>query len=494
MGLISYLGESKIIKRICELLNVTDVQDGEGHSLVDENGIAIVSGGGGASALDDLTDVSITTPTDYQTLIYDSTDQEWQNGSLAFTNLSDVNISSPSNGQVLKYNSTAGEWRNTDASWLSLASGGTVKDDTVFRKSNLTADAQIVLTVGGKNSSSDTYGTDGIFTLANKTGSRIILYPPTGSFNYRQIYFPNKSGTIAVTTDIPSDFVPASTGGTFEGDVIIDEADGTTSVVGQSKIILGNDTLQTADENSKGVVRLYSRGSKYVDICAPDGSAINDNYELNVPDKSGTIATTSDVSAIDLTKGGTIKASSGNTVVTIEGASSSDYGQIQLKRSGYAARLTAANNLTNNRDFLFPNIGGNVVVSANYGTTYTATGSGSTLSNYETWKSLFNRVRTDSFSGAIRRSQLLVSNFDGQTNMIFSCQRYQSANYSIWGSFRGSGTAMVWYIIGFSSSNNVTVYKHVLTTSSGLAVTTLSNEPAAVESSGEITPATITII
>lgn len=46
MGLINYLGESKIIKRICELLNVTDVQDGEGHSLVDENGIAIVSGGG----------------------------------------------------------------------------------------------------------------------------------------------------------------------------------------------------------------------------------------------------------------------------------------------------------------------------------------------------------------------------------------------------------------------------------------------------------------
>ena len=493
MGLINYLGESKIIKRICELLNVTDVQDGEGHSLVDENGIAIVSGGGGASALNDLSDVNITSAADYQTLIYDSTDQEWQNGSLAFTNLSDVNISSPSNGQVLKYNSTAGEWRNTDATWLSLASGGTVKDDTVFRKSNLTADAQIVLTVGGKNSSSDTYGTDGIFTLANKSGSRIILYPPSGSFNYRQIYFPNKSGTIAMATDIPTDFVPASTGGTFEGDVTIDKADGTTSVVGQSKIVLGNSTLQTADENSKGVVRLYSRGSKYVDICAPDGSAINDNYELNVPDKSGTIATTSDVSAVDLTKGGTIKADSGNTTVVIEGATSSDYGQVQLKRGGYAVRLTATNNLTNNRDIQFPNIGGNVVVSANYGTTYTATGSGSTLSNYETWKSLFNRVRTGSFSGAIRRSQLMCSSFDGQGNTIFSCQRYQSQNYSIWGSFRGSGTAMVWYSVGFSTSNTVAVYKHVLT-SSGLTVTTLTNEPAAVESSGEITPVTITII
>lgn len=300
MGLINYLGESKLLKRICELLNVTDVQDGEGHSLVDENGIAIVTGGGGASALNDLSDVNITSAADYQTLIYDSTDQEWQNGSLAFTNLSDVNISSPSNGQVLKYNSTAGEWRNTDASWLSLASGGTVKGDTTFRKTNLTADAQITLTVGGKNSSSDTYGTDGIFVLANKSGSRIFLYPPTISFNYQQVYFPNKSGTIAMASDIPSDFVPASTGGTFEGDIVIDEKDGTTSVVGQSKIVLGNSTLQTADENSKGVVRLYARGSKYVDICASDGSAISDNRELNVPDKDGTILLDADVYTTDV--------------------------------------------------------------------------------------------------------------------------------------------------------------------------------------------------
>ena len=297
------------------------------------------------------------------------------------------------------------------------------------------------------------------------------------------------SGAVIVTDD----YVPASTGGTFEGDVTIDKADGTTSVVGQSKIILGNSTLQTVDKNSKGVVRLYSRGSKYVDICAPDGSAINDNRELNVPDKNGTIATTSDVDAVDLTKGGTIKADSGNTTVVIEGATSSDYGQLQLKRSGYAVRLTAMGNLTNNRDIQFPNIGGNVVVSSNYGADYTATGSGSTLSNYETWKSLFNRVRAGSFNGVIRRSQLMCSSFDGQGNTIFSCQRYQSGNYSIWGSFRGNGTSMVWYTVVFSSNNSVNVYKHVLT-SSGLTVTTLTDEPAATSSDGTVTPVTITII
>ena len=263
MGLLTYNGNNKIIKRICQLLNVVDVQDGEGHSLVGSDGIAIVTGGGGGSStLAGLTDVNLTSPSDYQALVYDDTDDLWKNASLSIpgslNDLSDVNISSPSNGQVLKYNSTSSKWQNTDASWLSLASGGTVKGDTTFRKSNLTADAQIVLTVGGKNSSSDTYGTDGIFTLANKSGSRIILYPPSGSFNYRQIYFPNKSGTIAMATDIPSDFVPASTGGTFEGDVIIDEKDGTTTTEGKSILTLGNNIPEGTDENSTGAIRLFT--------------------------------------------------------------------------------------------------------------------------------------------------------------------------------------------------------------------------------------------
>jgi len=108
----------------------------------------------------------------------------------------------------------------------------------------------------------------------------------------------DSSGTrVTGNVVIPTDFVPASTGGTFEGDVTIDKADGTTSTIGQSKLILGNSTGSGTDENSKGVVRLYSRGSKYVDICAPDESAISDNYELNVPNKSGTLAVTTDIPA-----------------------------------------------------------------------------------------------------------------------------------------------------------------------------------------------------
>ena len=41
---------------------------------------AVQSGGGGASALDDLTDVDISSPTDGQALIYDGANSKWVNG------------------------------------------------------------------------------------------------------------------------------------------------------------------------------------------------------------------------------------------------------------------------------------------------------------------------------------------------------------------------------------------------------------------------------
>lgn len=84
MGLINYPGDSKIIKRICQLLKVTDVQDGEGHSLVDENGIAVVSGGGsGSSTLADLTDVDVTGASNGDVLALNGTSGKWEDKALA---------------------------------------------------------------------------------------------------------------------------------------------------------------------------------------------------------------------------------------------------------------------------------------------------------------------------------------------------------------------------------------------------------------------------
>lgn len=67
--------------------------------------------------LSGLTDISITTPTDGQALIYDATTQKWKNatissGSSSLSGLTDVSLSSPTNGQVLKYNSSTNKWEN----------------------------------------------------------------------------------------------------------------------------------------------------------------------------------------------------------------------------------------------------------------------------------------------------------------------------------------------------------------------------------------------
>ena len=77
------------------------------------------SGGGGASALDDLTDVDITSPSNNDVLTYNSTSQKWENGSGGASDLEDlgdVNITTPTNGQVLKYDSATSKWINANES------------------------------------------------------------------------------------------------------------------------------------------------------------------------------------------------------------------------------------------------------------------------------------------------------------------------------------------------------------------------------------------
>ena len=108
-------------------------------------------GGGGASALTDLSDVNVSSPSNGQVLKYDAQNEKWvnedesgggnvedvtldgnsvvnQQGVAALTtpnvsNLKDTNISNPSNGQTLQYNATTNKWENT-----TPASGGNVDD------------------------------------------------------------------------------------------------------------------------------------------------------------------------------------------------------------------------------------------------------------------------------------------------------------------------------------------------------------------------------
>lgn len=101
----------------------------------------------GVSILSDLTDVTITTPSDGQVLTYDSSSQEWINasgggGSSTLSGLSDVDLTSPADGQILTYDSSNQEWVNSDnsgkgvvltqAQYDALVSAGTVDPDETY--------------------------------------------------------------------------------------------------------------------------------------------------------------------------------------------------------------------------------------------------------------------------------------------------------------------------------------------------------------------------
>lgn len=62
--------------------------------------------------LDDLTNVSASSPADGDFLRYDLGNLQWENKTAQLDSLSDVNAPSPNNGDILKYNSVSAQWEN----------------------------------------------------------------------------------------------------------------------------------------------------------------------------------------------------------------------------------------------------------------------------------------------------------------------------------------------------------------------------------------------
>lgn len=73
----------------------------------------ILASGGGASTLNDLTDVHISNANPGDTLIYDGSN--WNNDTIDVNDLGDTSISSPTNGQVLTYDGNTHRWKNANA-------------------------------------------------------------------------------------------------------------------------------------------------------------------------------------------------------------------------------------------------------------------------------------------------------------------------------------------------------------------------------------------
>lgn len=102
----------------------------DGTSITINNGVISASGG----AIATLSDVTLTNLANGETLVYNSTNQKWQNGSIAsaLSALSDVTISSAGTNDLLVYDSTASKWKNIKAaSTLSLSDTKPIQNKVV---------------------------------------------------------------------------------------------------------------------------------------------------------------------------------------------------------------------------------------------------------------------------------------------------------------------------------------------------------------------------
>ena len=150
--------------------------------------------------------------------------------------------------------------------------------------------------------------------------------------------------------------------------------------------------------------------------------------------------------------GGTIKASSGNGEIRVEGSdNATNYGQIKLVRNSKIATILPHDDISADRTYKLPNITGTMVVGSD---SFGKSISSAPVSDPETWAQFLDRLRDTLFDNAIRRNIIRVSSLDGVSNLIFNCQRFVNTNTSVWTStIYDSTLGPVTYIMSFGSSS-----------------------------------------
>jgi hypothetical protein len=79
-----------------------------------------------SNELNELGDVTITSPSNGEAIVYNSTSGLWENSTVsasvaALNDIGDVTITSPANTQVIKYNSTSGDWENGAVAYADVS-------------------------------------------------------------------------------------------------------------------------------------------------------------------------------------------------------------------------------------------------------------------------------------------------------------------------------------------------------------------------------------
>lgn len=93
--------------------------------------------------------------------------------------------------------------------------------------------------------------------------------------------------------DEVNDSKVSKSGDTMSGKLTIDRQNGSTSAIGYSQLELGNDIAEGAQNNSSGLLKIFGKNSYNGMIYDHDG--LTNDREYYLPDKTGTLALTSDV-------------------------------------------------------------------------------------------------------------------------------------------------------------------------------------------------------
>ena len=93
-------------------VNVSHATTNQDDSLIYDKANSQWVAGTPVTTLEGLSDTTITTPSDKQSLVYNATNTKWENANLTTTNITDINLTSVSNGQALVYDSGTSKFIN----------------------------------------------------------------------------------------------------------------------------------------------------------------------------------------------------------------------------------------------------------------------------------------------------------------------------------------------------------------------------------------------
>jgi hypothetical protein len=283
----------------------------------------------GTVSIDDLSDVdtTTTTPTDGQALKWNNTDSQWEPGdaSSQVSQLTDVTLTSLATNEILNYNGTA--WVNTDTPTFG---------DTTLVSTNTNANQAPVLKLY-RNSASPADGDDlGVlrFTGENSGGSETIygfigaeIDDASNSVGRLRFGAGDSGGTYVL--DVTTAGLYLSTGKyiTFEGSSLNDfettlnvtnpTADRTITLPDSTgTVALTSDVPSDTDGLTEGSTNLYytdARVQSY--LSAGTGVTLSGSGEFSI---GQAVATTSDVTFNDLVVSGNLTVSGTTTTVNTE--------------------------------------------------------------------------------------------------------------------------------------------------------------------------------